>query len=108
MVEMDTGIIKPALLILIPFTWVVGMALKKSLSYEGSGLTSLIRRIIKDTSRIRPALYAVIVLTAIVIGFILSDLTGMRKVGEAVVIYGLHGIVCTWLATRLYDKVREQ
>lgn len=107
--EFITGIIKPALLILIPFSWIVGIWLKASLSYQGGNwFARMVGRIVKDTSRLKVAIHLVIIATAIVIGFICSDLEGLRRVGDAVIIYGLHGIVCVWVASKLYDKVREQ
>lgn len=91
--EFITGIIKPALLILIPFTWVLGMRLKPRIS---------------DHGRLKVVIHALVIAIAVVMGFIFSDYEGMRRVGEAVVVYGLHGVVCVWLASRLYDKVRAQ
>lgn len=109
MTEYVSGIIKPALLILIPFTWVVGMQLKKCLSYEGDGkFMCLMRKIVRDTGRLKVLIHVIIILAAIAIGLVTSDMDGARRIADAVVIYGLHGVVCVWLASRLYDKVREQ
>lgn len=109
MIEMVTGWIKPVLLILIPFCWVLGMWLKKAVAYEGDGrVMKLLKRILGSTSRIKGALYVLVVLVAVLIGFVFSNLEGGRRVGEAVIVYGIHGAVCVWISTRLYDKVRAQ
>ena len=85
------------------------MWLKKAVAYEGDGrVMKLLKRILGSTSRIKGALYVLVVLVAVLIGFVFSDLEGGRRVGEAVIVYGIHGAVCVWISTRLYDKVRAQ
>ncbi len=99
------GLVKGDLLILIPVTWAIGLWLKKCLV---SGSPKLLAKLIKDTARLKVILSLLIIIIAILIGFIFSDFTGLKRVADAVVIYGLHGVVCVFLSTRLYDKVREQ
>lgn len=98
-------LIKTELLILIPVTWIFGMCLKKCLVKQSP---EWIARLIKNTDRLKKIICVFITMIAIVIGFIFSDFTGLKRVADAFVIYGLHGVVCVALATRLYDKVREQ
>ena len=99
------GLVKGDLLILVPVTWAIGLWFKKCLV---SGSPKLLAKLIKDTGRLKVILSLLIIIIAILIGFIFSDFTGLKRVADAVVIYGLHGVVCVFLATRLYDKVREQ
>lgn len=109
MIELVTGIIKPELLILTPLTWVFGLGVKKALSYEGKSRIRLwLKNIFKDTGRIKPILYVTIYVVGVIFGLILSTMEGGLRIADALVIYGAHGVVCTWLATKLYDKVREQ
>lgn len=101
--------IKTPLLILIPFSWIVGLWLKRSLSYEGeNGFVKFIARIVKETSRIKVILYVMDILISVVLGFVFSDMDGWRLAVDALLVWGIQGVVCAWCSTRLYDKVREQ
>lgn len=103
------GYIKTVLLILIPFTWAYGKLLKTCLQNEKlEGFSGFVKKVLKDTSGIKPMLYITNFLLATIIGFIDSSATGWRFYAEPVVIYGFfHGTVVTFIATRLYDIVRK-
>lgn len=110
MLEMVLGFIKSVMLIFIPFTWILGIWLKRALNYSGeSRIVRFIgKRIVKNTARIKVLLYVIVVIISICIGFAFTDKTGSAGVVDAVLIYGVHGAVCVWLSALLYDKVREK
>lgn len=103
------GYIKTVLLILIPFSWVVGKALKNCIESDAkTGAKGFIKKVLKDTGGIKPALYLINFVLATIIGFIDSSATGWKFFAEPIVLYGfLHGTVVTFIATRLYDLVRK-
>ena len=105
--EIITGYIKPELLILIPVAMIAGLGIKKAMLASPEGWLAKMLRM--DTKNIKWLLLAICYAIAIAVGFITGDSLGWRAIAEAVVIYGLlHGTVCWFIATRLYDKVREQ
>lgn len=109
LVTLFLGYIKTVLLILIPFTWAYGKLLKNCLQNEKfEGVSGFVKKVVKDTSNIKPVLYITNFLLAMIIGFIDTSATGWRFYVEPVVIYGFfHGVVVTFMATRLYDLVRR-
>lgn len=108
--EMVLGFIKSVMLIFIPFTWILGIWLKRALTYEGNSkvVRFIGKHVVKTTSRIKVLLYVIVVIISICIGFAFTDKTGSAGIVDAVLIYGVHGAVCVWLSELLYDKVREK
>ena len=101
-----TGYIKTDFLILIPFTWVVGKFIKKAVVSSNS---NILKRIIKETQSITGVLYLIDVILGFLLGLLYSSQDGWKLFFEAFLLYGfIHGAVCCFIATKLYDKVREE
>lgn len=98
------------LTVLIPFTWIVGLILKRSLTYAGSNafIKWFGSKVVGSTKRIKHILYVLITALAVIFGLFLSTYSGVAKAFDVIVIYGLNGLCCVFIATVLYDKVREK
>ena len=104
--QVFTGYIKAEFLILIPFTWIVGKALKKAVLSKSD---NPIKKVIQTTSSITGALYSIDILIGFLLGLIISTRDGWKLFMESFLLYGIvHGAVCCYAATKLYDKVREE
>lgn len=101
-----TSYIKSEFLILIPFTWIVGKALKKAVLSKSD---NPIKKVIQTTSGITGALYSIDIFIGFLLGLTISTRDGWKLFMESFLLYGIvHGAVCCYVATKLYDKVREE
>lgn len=104
--QIFTSYIKTDFLILIPFTWVVGKWIKRAVVSSSS---NIVNRFIKETSSITGVLYLIDIIIGFLLGLLYSSREGWELFLEAFLLYGIiHGAVCCFIATKLYDKVREE
>lgn len=97
--------LKPEILILIPLTQGLGILLKRQLT---SSRKNLFKKVIKSTANLPPTLLLIDIVMASIFGFIYSKQTGWRFYIETIAVFGFcYGSVCSFIAQKLYDKVRE-
>lgn len=102
--QIFTSYIKAEFLILIPFTWIAGKWIKRAIV---SSTENIINKFIKDTSSIPVLLYTIDITIGFLLGLLFSTRDGWRYLLESFLLYGIvHGAVCCYVATKLYDKVR--